>query len=117
MKLIKVAVLVVAISAISLVADAANLEKGKVLFGDPKLGGGSIGVSCNSCHLNGNGLGRYPGQKSIRAIVNLCIKNDMNGVGIDPEGEDMANLVSYIDSLQIDGPIPERIAGFECLEE
>jgi len=40
----------------------------------------------------------------------------MNGVGIAPDGEEMANLISYIESLQGKMKTSEKIAGFDCLE-
>jgi len=95
---------------------AADLEKGKVLFADPILGEGNLGISCNSCHSAGEGLGAAAGRENLEEIINLCIKKDMNGIGIAPDGEEMANIITYIESLQGKVKISERIAGFDCLE-
>ena len=110
-------------SAISIVlfgmiplVSAADLERGKVLFADPILGEGNMGISCNSCHPAGEGLGSAAGRENLEEIINLCIKKDMNGIGIAPDGEEMTNLISYIESLRGDVKISERVAGFDCLE-
>ena len=110
-------------SAISIVlfgmiplVSAADLERGKVLFADPILGEGNMEISCNSCHPSGEGLGAAADRENLKEIINLCIKKDMNGVGIAPDGEEMANLISYIESLQGKMKISEKIAGFDCLE-
>jgi hypothetical protein len=95
---------------------AADLEKGKVLFADPKLGEGNMGISCNSCHSGGDGLGAAAGRENLEEIINLCIKKDMNGIGIAPDGEKMANLKIYIESLDGKVRISERVAGIDCLE-
>lgn len=88
---------------------AADIEKGKALFNDPKLGGGTAGKSCNSCHPGGKGLEKAAEkkefmvmgktQKSIEEAVNFCIENANKGKAIDPKGKDMADIVAYIKSL------------------
>jgi hypothetical protein len=35
------------------------------LFNDPKFGGGTAGVSCNSCHLDGRGLEKAADKKDL----------------------------------------------------
>jgi cytochrome c len=111
------AVMGIVIFGIIPLGSAADLEKGKVLFGDPKLGKGNMGISCNSCHPAGEGLGAATGREDLKEIINLCIKKDMNGIGINPDGEEMGNLITFIESLQGKVKISERIAGFDCLEE
>jgi cytochrome c peroxidase len=61
----------------SLAIAAGNVEKGKALFNDAKLGGGTSGVSCNSCHPDGKGLEKAADRKDkdLEKQVNLCIKN------------------------------------------
>jgi hypothetical protein len=41
----------------------------------------------------------------------------MNGIGINPDGDEMGNLITFIESLQGKVKISEIIAGFDCLEE
>ena len=59
----------------SLAMAAGDMEKGKALFNDPKFGGGTAGVSCNSCHPDGKGLEKAADKKDLEKFVNACIKN------------------------------------------
>ncbi len=79
---------------------AGNAEKGKALFNDPKLGGGTAGMSCNSCHPDGKGVEKAAGRKDLEKMVNACIKNALKGKGIDPNSAEMADIVAYIRSLK-----------------
>lgn len=95
-------------------AFAADVEKGKALFNDPKLGGGTAGKSCNSCHPDGKGLENAGDkkefnimgkkQKGLVEAVNFCIEMALKGKAIDPKGTDMANIVAYIKSLKGKSP-------------
>lgn len=88
---------------------AGDVAKGKALFNNPKLGGGTAGKSCNSCHPDGKGLEKAADkkefnimgkkQKSLEEAVNFCIENPLKGKAIDPKGADMVNIVAYIKSL------------------
>jgi cytochrome c len=88
---------------------AAEIDKGKALFNDPKLGGATSGKSCNSCHPDGKGLENAADkkefnimgkkQKGLEEAVNFCIEMALKGKAIDPKGKDMANIVAYIKSL------------------
>ncbi|MFN3739431.1 MAG: cytochrome c peroxidase [Thermodesulfovibrionales bacterium] len=102
--------LIILVSVLSLIAiayAAGNVEKGKALFNDPKLG--TSGKSCNSCHPDGKGLEQAgtkkefnlmgKSQKSLEEAVNFCIEMALKGKAIDPKGSDMANIVTYIKSL------------------
>jgi cytochrome c553 len=84
----------------SLAIAAGDMEKGKALFNDPKFGGGTAGVSCNSCHPDGRGLGKAADKKDLEKFVNGCIKNALKGKGIDPKSTEMADMVAYIKSLK-----------------
>ncbi len=86
----------------SLAIAAGNVEKGKALFSDPKLGGGTAGVSCNSCHPDGKGVEKAADRKNkdLEKQVNLCIKNALKGKEIDPKSADMANIIAYMKSLK-----------------
>ena len=84
----------------SLAIAAGELEKGKALFNDPKFGGGTVGVSCNSCHPDGKGLEKAADKKDLEKFVNGCIKNALKGKGIDTKSTEMADMVTYIKSLK-----------------
>jgi cytochrome c553 len=84
----------------SLAIAAGDMEKGKALFNDPKFGGGTAGVSCNSCHPDGKGLEKAADKKDLEKFVNACIKNALKGKGIDTKSAEMADIVAYIKSLK-----------------
>jgi len=84
----------------SLAMAAGDMEKGKALFNDPKFGGGTAGVSCNSCHPDGKGLEKAADKKDLEKFVNACIKNALKGKGIDTKSAEMADIVAYIKSLK-----------------
>ena len=88
----------------SLAIAAGNAEKGKALFNDPKLGGGTAGVSCNSCHPNGKGMEKAANRKDLEEQVNLCIKNALKGKGINPKSTEMADIIAYLKSLEGKAP-------------
>jgi cytochrome c553 len=84
----------------SLAMAAGDMEKGKTLFNDPKFGGGTAGVSCNSCHPDGKGLEKAADKKDLEKFVNACIQNALKGKGIDIKSAEMADIVAYIKSLK-----------------
>lgn len=86
----------------SLAIAAGNVEKGKALFNDPKLGGGTAGVSCNSCHPDGKGLEKASDKKDkdLEKQVDLCIKNALKGKEIDLKSAEMADIIAYLKSLK-----------------
>lgn len=100
-------ILVGVLSIIAIAYAGGNVEKGKALFNDPKLG--TSGKSCNSCHPDGKGLEQAgtkkefnimgKSQKSLEEAVNFCIEMALKGKAIDPKGPDMADIVAYIKSL------------------
>jgi cytochrome c553 len=107
MKMVRLFVLTLVI--LSLVVSgvfAADVAKGKALFNDPKLGGGTAGKSCNSCHKDGSGIDiskkEFMGgkAKSVEEAVNMCITMMMKGKALDVKGADMANIVAYMKSLK-----------------
>ena len=116
MKFFKISIISIVLFGIIPLVSAANLEKGKVLFADPELGGGNLEISCNSCHPAGEGLGAATARENLGEIINLCIRKDMDGIGITPDGEEMEHLLTYIESLQGKVKVSERIAGLDCLE-
>jgi len=90
-----------AIGLIVVVALAAgDAAKGKILFNDPKLGGATAGISCNSCHPNGKGLEKAGERKDLAEFINRCLVNANKGKPLDPKSADMADLIAYIKSLK-----------------
>ena len=86
---------------------AGDAEKGKALFSDPKFGGGTAGVSCNSCHPDGKGLEKAADMRGLEKQVNACIKNALKGKGIDPKSAEMADIVAHLKSLKGKTPAAE----------
>lgn len=88
-------------------------DRGKVLFNDPKLGGGTAGRSCNTCHPDGKGLygvgektmWKNPGGefKTLEEAVNVCIVMALKGQALDVKSDHMKDLVSYLKSLKSPG--------------
>ncbi|HAM53204.1 MAG TPA: hypothetical protein DCP92_21825 [Nitrospiraceae bacterium] len=80
------------------------------MFNDPKLGGGTSGKSCNSCHPDGKGLEMAADEKewitpagvskTLEQAVNTCITLALKGKAINPKSPEMANIVAYINSLK-----------------
>lgn len=89
---------------------AGDATKGKALFNDPALGGGTAGKSCGSCHPNGKGLLNIAGKKeftfggktykSLEETINACIEKANKGKPLDPQSEQMKDLVAYLKSLK-----------------
>ena len=84
----------------SLAMAVGDKGKGKALFNDPTFGGGTAGVSCNSCHPDGKGLEKAADRKDLEKFVNTCIKNPLKGKGIDAKSAEMADIIAYIKSLK-----------------
>jgi cytochrome c len=112
MRVLRLAVIfgVITLFVTSLLAfPAGDIEKGKVLFCDKTFTGASVGMSCNSCHINGKGLqgagnekecrimGKY--YKTLPEAVNHMIVTALHGKALDPESEEMVDIVAYIKSL------------------
>jgi cytochrome c len=109
--------IITGVAALSLFAgvvlcQAGNVEKGKLLFESPAFGGGTSGKSCNSCHAGGNKLSRKlfdektkafwimgMQKKSLAEVINICIEKPLAGKAIDPEGEEMMDLIAYMETL------------------
>ncbi|MEF9476307.1 MAG: hypothetical protein L0958_06465 [Candidatus Mariimomonas ferrooxydans] len=91
-------------------AMANDIEKGKELFIDTKFASGTVGKSCNSCHPDGRGLEKAGEKKefsimgkkqySLEEAVNFCIVMALKGTAIDPNSQDMKDIVAYIRSLK-----------------
>ena len=85
-------------------------DRGKALFNDTKLGGGTSGKSCATCHPDGKGLEgvgskkdwKTPGgeTKSLEEAINICVTMALKGKALDVKSEQMVDLVSYLKSLK-----------------
>lgn len=73
------------------------MERGKILFNDPALGGSKNDKSCNSCHPNGKGLEK--GEITADS-VNLCIERPLAGKSLDVDSQEMKDILTYIRSLK-----------------
>ena len=86
-----------------------DVERGKKLFGDPKLGGGTSGKSCASCHKDGKGLENLAGKNEFRAmgkkytsledIINYFVETALHGKALDRDSDDMRDLIAYLRTL------------------
>ena len=79
---------------------AGDVKKGEALFNDPRLGGGTTGASCNSCHPQGKGMEKASEKRNLEGQVNACIQNALKGKGLDPRSSEMADIVAYIRSFK-----------------
>ena len=117
MKLLKILLFsIIAFSLISSFAFAAgNVEKGKALFNDPKLG--TNNSTCNTCHPDGKGMEKAgaTGKKewttpggvlnSLEDAINMCITMALKGKALDKNSQEMKDLVAYIKSLAVKAPM------------
>ena len=97
-------------------AYSADLERGKTLFEDPTLGGGTSGKTCKTCHEHGDGWDenfstkqkyQVMGEKlsTLEDVVNYCIEVTLRGEGLEADSRDMTDLIAYLKSLE--GKEPE----------
>jgi len=95
-------------------AYAADAGKGKALFNDAKLGGGTAGKSCNTCHAGGSGIDGSKKEfmggkaKSLEGAVNMCITMMLQGKALDPKSAEMANITAYIRTLKKEAAAPMK---------
>ena len=75
-----------------------DVERGKMLFNDPTLGGSTNEKSCGTCHPEGKGLENSAG--NIAGIVNLCLQKPLAGEGLDVDSQEMKDIIAYIKSLR-----------------
>ena len=113
MKTLTFITVILIVSATVFAAAMTPEERGKILFNDTKLGGGTSGRSCNTCHPDGRGLfgvgekklWKNPGGEytSLEEAVNICITMALQGKALDVKSEKMRDLVSYLKSLKAPG--------------
>ena len=113
------------LSSIALSAHHTPEDRGKALFNDPKLGGGTSGKSCNDCHPGGKGLEGVAGKKewkspggtvkTLEEMVNTCITMALKGKPLDVKSEQMKDLVSYLKTFKpMPGAAPKKKAAVGC---
>lgn len=113
MKLIAVITVVMLAASSAFAMHHTPEDRGRALFNDPTLGGGTAGRSCNSCHPGGKGLfgvaekreWKNPGGmfKSLAETVNTCIVMALKGKALDVDSNQMKDLISYLKSLKAQG--------------
>jgi cytochrome c peroxidase len=113
MKSFKVVIFVVLVLSVGValafaMQHEASVEKGKVLFNDPKLG--TTGKSCNDCHTNGKGLDKAGANTDLEKIINSCITNSIKGKALDPKSAEMQSMVLYIKSFGEKKPVAKKPA-------
>ncbi len=80
------------------VATVGNVERGKQLFADPKLGGSTNDKSCNTCHPGGKGLEKAG--VNLESTIQACIQKALEGKPLATDSQEMKDLVAYIESLK-----------------
>lgn len=106
----KTLVLVAALMMTGTLVYAANADKGKALFESPTFGGGTTGKTCNTCHEGGEGFGSdlferkqftimEMDKKTLADVINICIEKPLGGKAIDPQGEEMQDVMAYMKTL------------------
>jgi mono/diheme cytochrome c family protein len=110
-----IAILMLVASSLALAAHYTPVDRGKALFNDPKLGNGTAGKSCNTCHPDGKGLEgigskkewKTPGGtfRTIEQAVNICIEMALKGKALNVKSRQMKDLVSYLMSLKSKGAV------------
>jgi cytochrome c peroxidase len=102
MKIFKIAALSVLVTGllVAMALAAGDAAKGKTLFNDPKLGGATAGISCNTCHPNGKGVEKAGDRKDLAEFINRCIVQANKGKALDPKSAEMADMIAYIKSLK-----------------
>lgn len=108
-KIFSAVTLLVALTLMTTVVFAGNVERGKYLFSDPTLG--TTGESCSTCHPNGTKLkdAIHKDDVTLAKITNGCIVNLMKGSPLDVTSADFEDLASYLRSVSTDTtPIKKR---------
>ncbi|MBI4688486.1 MAG: hypothetical protein HY756_12060 [Nitrospirae bacterium] len=93
-------------------------ERGKTLFNDPKLSGGTSGKSCNTCHPGGKGLEAAGDKKewktpagkhsTMEEAVNTCVTMALKGKALDANSQEMKDIIAYIKSLKTKADKPMK---------
>jgi len=110
-----IAITVLVASSLAIAAQKTSVNRGKALFNNPKLGNGTAGKSCNTCHPDGKGLEGVADKKewknpggtytTLEQAVNICIEMALKGKALDVKSKQMKDLVSYLKSLKSKGAV------------
>jgi hypothetical protein len=122
----RLAACIIAIILLPTMAIGADLANGRRLYRDPSLGGGTSGKCCFTCHEQGRDLGADLGQRAtfivmenpvgdLAGAVNFCIEVALRGQEIDPQGQEMADLTTYLAWLGKNQRDPLLPATLTCL--
>jgi cytochrome c peroxidase len=116
MKIVKIALFLILATAVGIgivfAAEQASVEKGKVMFNDPKLG--TVEKSCNSCHADGKGLEKAAAKSDLPDIINTCITKGLKGTAIDVKSAEMQSMVLYIKTFEGKKPAAKKKAAVGC---
>ncbi len=104
--------LFVASPAISAMKHEPTIEKGKLLFNNPKLG--TNGKTCNDCHKEGAGTEQAAERNDLENIVNGCIKANLKGKALKPKSVEMQSLLLYIRNVAAPKKPAEKKAATGC---
>lgn len=110
LKIVALIAIAMLLASAVLAMDKTPEERGKALFNDTMLGGGTAGKSCASCHSDGKGLEgvgmkkefKTPGGqfKTLEEAVNICVTMALKGTALDVNSEQMKDLVSYMKTIK-----------------
>lgn len=101
-------------------------DRGMALFNDPKLGNGTSGNSCGTCHPDGKGLDAISSKKKLMSpaegahpledMVNRCITMALKGEALDVNSGQMKDLVSYMKNIKAkeDKTVKKKRASVGC---
>jgi cytochrome c len=78
--------------------DTTKIESGRQLFNDPAFAMSTNGKSCNSCHLDGKGIGTIA-NGDYTEMINRCIVGALKGQAIERDSEKMEAMQAYLQSL------------------
>ena len=96
--IVVIATLLIFGSGLSLALEhEATAEKGKALFNDANLG--TSGMSCSSCHPDGQGMEMAGDKENLTDVINTCITRPLKGQPYDANAIEMQSMVLYIKSL------------------
>lgn len=77
-------------------ASGPSMERGKELFNSTQLG--TNRKSCATCHRDGRNLEKAAtyAEGELGETINQCIKNALEGKGLDPDSSDMKSFIMFI---------------------
>ena len=96
------------IFTVTVQVNAQSNVRGSKLFTDQKLCGGTTGKTCLTCHAKGRDFTAGTLKKmhyivmgveinSLPEVINFCIEVALRGEGLNTEGEEMKDLITYLE--------------------